>query len=97
MTSLEQARETAGRICALAVEGRPESLAASAALLESTAGDLARFAAGLEPELLRLGRLAGQAAAFYGHCLAPAGAAPCYTARGGAEAAPAAGQLRLEG
>lgn len=94
---LEQARAEASRICALAGEGRPESLAASAALLENAAAGLAPYAPELLPELMRLGRLAGQAAAFYAHCLAPAGAAPGYTACGRAEAAPAPAQVLLEG
>ena len=94
---LEQAREAVNRICELAGEGRPESLEASVALLEDSAGELAPFAAELEPELGRLGLLAGQAAAFYARCLPPVGTAPCYTARGGAGVAPAAGQVHLEG
>ncbi len=97
MNSLEEAREAVARLCALAMEGRPEALEASASLLESKAGELRRFATGIEPELKRLGLLAGQAAAFYGHGLEPADAAGVYTVRGVARAAPAAGQVRLEG
>lgn len=94
---LEEARAAIERICARAGEGRPESLAASAALLEAAAPGLAVHASALQPELGRLGRMAGQAAAFYAHCLAPAGAMPGYSARGGAEAAPAPGRVLLEG
>ncbi len=93
---VEEARAAVNRICALAGEGRPESLAASAAMLEEAAGDLRRHARELRPELARLGRLAGQAAGFYAHCLGSA-AGLGYTSHGSAETAAAAGRVALEG
>lgn len=91
-----EARAALGRVWELAAQGRPESLAEAAAQLEAAAPVLARYVRELEPELTRLGRLAGQAAAFYAHCLAPASAPPVYDARGAA-APEAAGRVVAEG
>lgn len=93
---LESARDIVRRACALAREGGPESLEESAALLARIAEEGRAWAPELEYELESLTRLAGQAASFYAHCLAPPGGGPPYTATGAALARPEP-RLLIEG